>query len=613
MIPNVVFTKSVFKRALECPASIYYLRNKDKYPDKSASDPFLESLAEGGFQVGALAKIYFDVQEDCDLSKVKDKDDAVRFTKELLLRDQVVIAEAGFYANGRFVRVDILKKDGDKIEIIEVKAKSTDGELKYKGDLNEYYFDVAFQRYVVIEALSEAGVAAEVSAWLMLADKRQVADVDGLNQAFKIVRDGEQARIVFEGNAAEIRDGKHILTPFNVDSFCDQAFAEGDLENCIEKWTAAYLNNERINAPLMHNCKNCSFPDGFKECWEEKAGYTAAEFEKTPVWCLWRATSRFFDEGLRFLSEINRSHLRFNAPKTPHPGLTADERKIVQVALMENKPELLEELAANVHGGIYLDKPGLKEEMDSWKFPLHMIDFETTAVALPFYKGMRPYEQVAFQFSHHTIYKKDNGAYEIKHAGEYLNTEKGKFPNFEFVRALKDELDKDEGTIFRYSNHENTILCEIARQLSESNEPDKDELIAFIRTITHYKEGKTTITGARDMVDLCNVVLWFYYNPKMKGSNSIKSVLPAILPGEDPYKKLPDVSAYIPVEDQDDCEDDELKINNGGAALTAYSMLQFSDGVMHDALAKALLKYCELDTMAMVYVWQYFKEAVKDA
>ena len=47
----------------------------------------------------------------------------------------------------------------------------------------------------------------------------------------------------------------------------------------------------------------------------------------------------------------------------------------------------------------------LKEEMDTWTFPLNFIDFETSTVALPFYVGQKPYEQVAFQFSHHIYHK----------------------------------------------------------------------------------------------------------------------------------------------------------------------------------------------------------------
>ena len=148
------------------------------------------------------------------------------------------------------------------------------------------------------------------------------------------------------------------------------------------------------------------------------------------------------------------------------------------------------------------------------------------------------------------------------------------------------------------------------------------------------------------MVDLADVVLKYYFHPIMKGSYSIKVVLPAIqnssdfikekysqpvygtleMPsvnlsepkiwieyGEDglvksPYKLLPPISAYLGVDV--DLEDFELKatesIANGGAALAAYAKMQFSDGTMSEALKKALLTYCELDTLAMVFIWEYF-------
>ena len=79
-----------------------------------------------------------------------------------------------------------------------------------------------------------------------------------------------------------------------------------------------------------------------------------------------------------------------------------------------------------------------------------MIDFETTSVALPMYKGMYPYERVAFLLSLHII--RADGT--IEHIGQFLNTEKHKFPNFEFFRELKSQLEGDNGTIFRYTTHE---------------------------------------------------------------------------------------------------------------------------------------------------------------
>ena len=54
--------------------------------------------------------------------------------------------------------------------------------------------------------------------------------------------------------------------------------------------------------------------------------------------------------------------------------------------------------------------------------------------------------------------------------------------------------------------------------------------------------------------------------------------------------------------------EDKSSIANGGAALAAYTKLQFSDEKMTEALKNALLRYCELDTMSMVFIWEYLKE-----
>ena len=114
-------------------------------------------------------------------------------------------------------------------------------------------------------------------------------------------------------------------------------------------------------------------------------------------------------------------------------------------------------------------------------------------VAIPFFCGRRPYEQIAFQFSHHVV----NSDLNIEHKGQYLSGEKGMFPNFEFVRKLKAELEHDHGSIFRYATHENTVLNQIMAQLEEaplSDVPDKKSLIDFIKTITHGAITKVTGT-----------------------------------------------------------------------------------------------------------------------
>ena len=81
---------------------------------------------------------------------------------------------------------------------------------------------------------------------------------------------------------------------------------------------------------------------------------------------------------------------------------------------------------------------------------------------------------------------------------------------------------------------------------------------------------------------------------------------------DNPYHQLPSVAEYLDISAEEEerlnaMESDDMTIANGGAALTVYSKLMFckADG-MDQALRTALFRYCELDTMAMVFRWEYF-------
>ncbi len=661
-----------------CPASLYYYYDREHYANQMNEDDFLQALAEGGNQVGDLAKVYYNVQADADI-RVLDYDKSLAITADLLKRENVNIAEAAFRWKDCFVRADIIEKKGNQINLIEVKAKSWDPiEDSFLGKRNanrvdsgilEYVYDVAFQKYVIQNAL---GPGVKVKAFLMMADKSVQADVDGINQYFRVVKDGNRAAIVRENGAEELRKYKHVLTPFDVDELCERIIAgatdeQSDVMGCrftefVDAMAELYVSHKRQFCPVSKRCFKCPFYsnektpgmlDGKKECWKEVAGFSKEDFSRPSVSELWCGLlgprdlkKELVEKEKFFLSDVEVDDIPES--KTITPGLLPSDRRLLQVALTTGKEDMLRPFLPNLHNGIYVDIPGLKEEMANWKFPLHMIDFETTAVALPFYKGMRPYEQVAFQFSHHII--EEDGT--IKHVGQYLNTAKHHFPNFEFVRELKRQLEGDNGTIFRYAAHENTILRAIHKQLEASNEPDKQELMSFIDSITHYKVGKTEVAGPRDMVDLLVMVRRYYYHPDMKGINSIKAVLPAILNSseairqkysqpiygsvipscnfdadsakawisygpdgkvENPYKHLDTIASFLEVStDELERFDTEYQMDesiaNGGAALAAYTKLQFSNEVCTDALAQALLRYCELDTMSMVFIWEYFHE-----
>ena len=63
-----LFTKSAFKQALICPTSLYYYYDREHYANQMNEDDFLQALADGGNQVGDLAKVYYDVHADADIN-----------------------------------------------------------------------------------------------------------------------------------------------------------------------------------------------------------------------------------------------------------------------------------------------------------------------------------------------------------------------------------------------------------------------------------------------------------------------------------------------------------------------------------------------------------------
>lgn len=172
--------------ALECPTKLFYTGKTRQYASKKLDDEFLAALAEGGFQVGELAKVMH--PGGIEVTATANAE-ALNQTGELLKQHTVTLYEAAIAYGPFLVRVDVLKKVGDEVELIEVKAKSFDSrdEFTFKGkrggwvkDMLPYLQDVAFQRFV----LAWAFPGWRIRSNLMMADTSKVSTVSGLNQCF---------------------------------------------------------------------------------------------------------------------------------------------------------------------------------------------------------------------------------------------------------------------------------------------------------------------------------------------------------------------------------------------------------------------------------------------
>ena len=698
-------TKSRFKLALECPTKLYYGKTSNGYFDKSQNNDFLQALADGGNQVGEIAKFKYHPNPVGDAITVEtlDYEQSVDETNvKLTVPGRVVVAEAALLHAPFFVRVDILIRDEASkiIEIIEVKSKSVTGKTisarfqNAKGQFDStwlpYLYDVTFQAEVA--RLVFPGY--QIHSKLLLLDASVPCEKDGVHQLFQIrakkqpgsdkprvhihtppqltladigsldfLREVEVSDIVADLRTRPINNAAHIPDKYreNLTTFMNWA---GEIQ----------MDGSKPFHGVSKTCRNCQFRasaqeskrSGLHECWQLALsqgllqGGANVEDRVTPLSIdLWGGATgaqsiadTVLGQGRAFLADVAEEDILPRKASTGL-GLSPFDRRMAQIHASQGKGQEL-----------VLDMDRLSE-MDEWQWPLHMIDFETSAPALPFFKTMKPYETLAFQFSHHVMEKKADGSVIIRHANQWISTEAGRFPSIEFVRALRKALmpeGKLMGMVFRYHNHENTVLRSLRKvilQVGLEFVPDTKDLIDFIDLITKATGDEVKeigeFVGARPMVDLHRLIQEGYYSKHAGGSISLKFMLPAILKdarevanpyrkpgfygeglaveslnfkgplghiwlqagkGDDPYKTLPGIfgAEHGVLNDMllrlagDD--EEEGAINQGGLAMTAYNYTQFNDLSTFErkSIEQALLRYCELDTLAMVMLVQGLME-----
>ncbi len=216
----------------------------------------------------------------------------------------------------------------------------------------------------------------------------------------------------------------------------------------------------------------------------------------------------------------------------------------------------------SISGETFFDAEGAAADLAPFGFPAYFLDFETVNLAVPIWKGTRPYQQIPFQFSLHRFDQTET----IAHAA-FLDLS-GNDPSLALAQALIAECGS-EGPVFAYNaSFEVTCIRALAERFSEL----ASALTSIIKRV----------------VDLLPIARNRYYHPRQQGSWSIKAVLPALCP---------------------DLSYDQLEgVQDGGMAVEAFTEA-IAPGVTQERKQKIeqqLLEYCKLDTLAMVRMWQIF-------
>ena len=371
--------------------------------------------------------------------------------------------------------------------------------------------------------------------------------------------------------------------------------------------------------------------DGRAECLASAFRVTAAQTAGGTVLDLYnsRKTDAFLEEGKLLLTDVESEDLKLSEEGDV---ISASHRQWLQV-----------EEARGVVGNAVVRLAHLDEAVRGLTYPIHFIDFETSRPALPFHAGRRPYEQLLFQFSHHRL----DADGSVRHQTQHLADSPAVLPNFDTVRALKHALEGDGGSVLHWWDHERTVLGEVREQLlalPAGHVPDRDGLVAFIDSLLGTREAPGRL------FDPGRLVHRSAFFPGTRGSSSLKKVLPALLTSSaqlrdryaapsygsadgapslnfvgqawvqfdangaviDPYKLLGERTEDPDLTGLELREEDDKAVADGGAAMVAYGLLQSGllDEPARQRLRSQLLRYCELDTLAMVMAWEGLHEVL---
>ncbi len=213
----------------------------------------------------------------------------------------------------------------------------------------------------------------------------------------------------------------------------------------------------------------------------------------------------------------------------------------------------------------HIDKENIKAFLENLTYPIYHLDFETYQQAIPEYKGIKPFEQIPFQYSLHIEY--EDGMLIHK---EYLSKDSVD-SRYELAQKLCEDIPSDVTVLAYNMSFEKGVIK---------------------RLVNLFPEFSTHLLAINEnMQDLMTPFQkkW-YVTPSMQGSYSIKYVLPALVPEfEKAYKELDGVQ-------------------NGSQAMNAFANLSKLDEEEKQKMRTSLLEYCKLDTLAMVKILEVLRK-----
>lgn len=490
-------SKSRYCKGVQCPKILWL----DAHKPEAAENVLSEQVMQNGNLVGDLARRYFGAYELVAFSR--HKPDMIAATQAFLRAGAENIAEAAFMTDGLYCAVDILHRNGDGWDLVEVKSSTKVSDI--------YIEDMAFQYYV----LSRCGV--------------QVKQVYNLHLNSGYVRKG----------ALELKE------LFTLEAYTEQVKA---LYPAVEQKIAAIRQFVSVS---------------------EEPGRDLDLYCEQPYPCAYRAyCGRHLPEHSVF--DLSGMQVRTKY-KHYHNGIVSYEELLANAKAIKLNEKCRRQIESTLHPGAdEIHSDAIRAFLETLRYPLYHLDFETYQQPIPPFDAVRPYQQIPFQYSLHI--EQADGSLEHR---EFL-ARAGSDPRRALAERLVQDIPQGVCSLAYNMSFEKTVIRGLAEQF-----PDLAAHLMDIHDNLHdlmipFKEQS-------------------YYSAAMNGSYSIKYVLPALYP-DDPELDYHNLDG----------------IHNGGEASAAFADMPSYSPEQREAMRAALLQYCELDTYAMVKVLRRLKAAVQE-
>lgn len=575
-------TKSEYMLGRSCPVKVQHLR--DAMPRRQDNDPFRNQLAEVGAIIHWMApQMYGNTRTGISMDAI-------------MPGDHGVFSEVTVESTLCHARMDILRYTPNSVTLAEFKSKviptqSSTGKIKpvmrddgvIYADWRDLIDDITFQTVTLFghlgarEQIIEAGM--DFRAELVMINPDFESSLNDLRQQFRVV---DQRVISFNGDLDALL-GANLLIPVDVTEA-----VMASVRRVHNQVVSIHQQLMQGAVPVLSStCAGCEFrvppksgqPNGFLHCWGQKA---------------------FHDPFILDLTEVGRLQTKDIGDVVAHVVATSDARMTSipdTLLLSKYNNRQARQIEAASTGSVIIGQ-ALAAALTSHPYPKAFIDVEAVSSGLAYWPSCRPFEVTTFQLSVHTA----TAPQAPLHHTEWLH-ESADHPCMDFLRALMAAVD-GASTIYIYSSYERTAVTAAAKAA---------ERMGIMDNVTRDWVTRFLDKDARYVVDLHGLVRDHYMHPAMRGSASIKHVLPTVWASaphirhafpeyvtydadntlQSPYAALPSLNGIAGLGD----------VRDGTAAVTAYTTMMFDGGITpadRDAIRSALLDYCKLDTAAMV-------------